>query len=119
MRQEKIQIVLKFTNTFHTLGTKIGIKDSKRHPFLKYSGDLHRYIQTEMDFLNISSLRVAYLYVVKIEKKFRHQNKWEFRSENLQQPEYDKDDPNKQPPKKPSKPQEKKGNRKTKKDTAK
>jgi hypothetical protein len=54
-----------------------------------------------MDFLDISSLGVAYRYVVKIEQKFRHQNKWEFGSANLQQPKYDKDDPNKQPPRKP------------------
>jgi hypothetical protein len=48
---------------------------------LKYHGALHRYIQTEMDFLDISSLGVAYRYVVKIEQKFRHQNK---RSSGLQ-----------------------------------
>jgi hypothetical protein len=52
-----------------------------------------------MDFLDISSLGVAYRYVVKIEQKFKHQNKWEFGSANLQQPKYDKDDPNKQSPK--------------------
>jgi hypothetical protein len=41
-----------------------------QHLVLKYYGDLHRYIQTEMDFLNISSLGVAYRYAVKIEQKF-------------------------------------------------
>jgi hypothetical protein len=51
-----------------------------------------------MDFLNISSLGVAYRYVVKIEQKFRHQNKWEFGSANPQQPKHGKDDPNQQPP---------------------
>jgi hypothetical protein len=50
-----------------------------------------------MDFLDISSLGVAYRYVVKIEKKFRHQNKTGVQSANPQQPKYDKDDPNKQP----------------------
>jgi hypothetical protein len=60
LRQEKIQKVLEFTNTFHTLRTKMGIKDSEQHLVLKYHGALHRYIQTEMDFLNISSLGVAY-----------------------------------------------------------
>ena len=44
------QVVPEFTNTFHTLHTKIGIKDSKRHLFIKYRRALHRYIQTEMDF---------------------------------------------------------------------
>jgi hypothetical protein len=72
-----------------------------------------------MDFLDISSLGVAYQYVVKIEQKFKHQNKWEFGSENPQQPKYDKDVPNKQPPKNQSKTQEKKGHRKIKKDTGK
>jgi hypothetical protein len=50
LRQERGQAVPEFTNTFHTLCTKIGIKDSERHLVLKYRGALHRYIQTEMDF---------------------------------------------------------------------
>jgi hypothetical protein len=119
LRQERGQAVSEFTNTFHTLRTKLGIKDSERHLVLKYHGALHRYIQTEMDFLDISSLGVAYRYVVKIKQKFKHQNKREFRSANLQQPKYGKDDPNNQPSENQSKPQEKKGNRKTKKDTGK
>ena len=45
-----------------------------------------------MDFLDISSLDVSYQYVVKIEQKFKHQNKQEFGSINMQQPKYDKDD---------------------------
>jgi hypothetical protein len=94
LRKEKIQTVSKFTNTFHTFLTTIGIKDSERHLVLKYHGALHRYIQTEMDFLSISSLGYAYRYVVKIKKKFRHQNKWEFGSVNLQQLKHGKDDPN-------------------------
>jgi hypothetical protein len=68
LRKERGQAVLEFTNTFHTLRTKLGIKDSERHLVLKYRGALHRYIQTEMDFLDISSLGVAYRYVVKIER---------------------------------------------------
>jgi hypothetical protein len=36
------------------------IKDSEQHLILKYHGGLHKYIQTEMDFLDISSLGVAY-----------------------------------------------------------
>ena len=72
-----------------------------------------------MDFLDISSLRAAYRYDVKIEKKFKHQNKREFRSTNPQQPKYDKENPNKQSPENQSKPQEKKGHGKTKKDTKK
>jgi hypothetical protein len=109
LRKERGQEVSEFTNTFHTLHTKLGIKDSEQHLVLKYCGALHRYIQTEMDFLDISSLGVAYRYVVKIEQKFKHQNKWEFESANPQQPKYDKDGPNKQSPENQSKPQEKKG----------
>jgi hypothetical protein len=60
-----------FTNIFHTLRNKLGIKDSERHLVLKYCGALHRYIQTEMEFLDISSLGVAYRYVVKIEQKLK------------------------------------------------
>jgi hypothetical protein len=36
----------------------------------------------EMDFLDISSLRAAYRYIVKIEQKFKKWSKWEFRFEN-------------------------------------
>jgi hypothetical protein len=119
LRQERGQAVSEFTNTFHTLHTKLGIKDSERHLVLKYRGALHRYIQTEMDFLDISSLGAAYRYAIKIEKKFKHQNKREFRSANPQQPKYDKDGPNKQSLENQSKTQEKKGHGKTKKDTGK
>jgi hypothetical protein len=84
LQQERGQAVLDFTNTFHTLRTKLGIKDFERHLVLKYRRALHRYIQTEMDFLDISSLGVAYRYVVKIKRKFKNQKKWEFRSANLQ-----------------------------------
>jgi hypothetical protein len=72
LHQERAQAVSEFTNTFHTLRTNLGIKDSERHMVLKYLGALHRYIQTEMDFLDISSLDVAYRYVDKIEHKFKH-----------------------------------------------
>ena len=67
LRQERDQAVPEFTNVFHTLRTKLGIKDSERHLALKYRGCLHKYIQTEMEFLDISSLGAAYRYAVKIE----------------------------------------------------
>jgi hypothetical protein len=38
LRQERGQEVSKFTNTFHTLRTKMGIKDSEIHLVLKYRG---------------------------------------------------------------------------------
>jgi hypothetical protein len=98
LRQERGQAVPEFTNTFHTLCTNLGIKYFERHLVLKYRGVLHKYIQTEMDFLYISSLGASYRYVVKIKQKFKHQNKQDFGSTNLQQPKYDKDEPNKQSP---------------------
>jgi hypothetical protein len=75
LQQEKSQTVSDFINTFHTLRTKLGIKDSEEHLVLNYCGALHMYIQNEIHFLNISSLGVHYRYDVKIEKKFRHQKK--------------------------------------------
>jgi hypothetical protein len=75
--QKRDQMVPDYTNIFHTLHSKLGIKDSEWHLVLKYRSGIHRYIQTEMDFLDISSLGVAYQYVVKIEQKFKQQSKWE------------------------------------------
>jgi len=57
------------------------IKDSELHLVLKYCGCLHRYIQEEMEFLNISSLGTTYRYAVKIEQKFK-QKKHDFGSAN-------------------------------------
>ena len=70
-------MVLEYTNTFHTLRSNMGIKDFEQHLVLKYRSGLHRYIQTEMDFLDISSLGVSYRYAIKIEQKFKQQSKWE------------------------------------------
>jgi hypothetical protein len=67
LRQERGKAGSEFTNTSHTLCTKLGMKDSEQNLALKYRGALHRYIQTEMDFLDISSLDVTYRYIVKIE----------------------------------------------------
>ena len=69
LRQERDQIVSKFTNIFHTLHTNLSIRDFERHLVLKYRGYLHKYIQTEMEFLDILSLGAAYPYAVKIEQK--------------------------------------------------
>jgi hypothetical protein len=64
-----------FTNIFHTLHTKLVIKHSERHLVQKYRGALHRYIQTKMEFLDISSLGVAYRYAVKIEQKLKQKTR--------------------------------------------
>jgi hypothetical protein len=45
LQQERDQAIPYFTNIFHTLRTKLVIKDSKRHLVLKYHGCMHRYIQ--------------------------------------------------------------------------
>jgi len=96
LHQKRDQKVPKFTNTLHTLRTKLSIKDSKRHMVLKYYGALHKYIQTKMEFQDISSLGVAYRYVVQIQHKLNKQNKWEFRSTNPQKPKYGIEIPNSQ-----------------------
>jgi hypothetical protein len=49
--------------------------------YLNYRSCLHRYIQEEMEFLDISSLGVAYRYAAKIEQKFK-QKKRDFGSAN-------------------------------------
>jgi hypothetical protein len=49
-----------------------------------------------MDFLDISSLGVAYQYAIKIKHKFKKWNKWEFGSTNPQQLKYVKGIPNSQ-----------------------
>ena len=57
------------TNLFHTLRTKLGIKDSERHLVLKYCGYLHKHIQEEMEFLDITSLGTTYRYAAKIQRE--------------------------------------------------
>eukprot|EP00253_Pinus_taeda_P014225 PITA_14225 len=84
LRQGRDQDVPDFTNLFHTLRTKLGIKDSKQHLKLKYHSCLYKYIQEEMEFLNISPLSIAYRYAVKIEQKFK-QKKRDFGSVNPKQ----------------------------------
>ena len=51
---------------------------------LKYHNFLHRYIQEEIEFLNISSLGATYQYAAKIEQKFK-QKKQDFGSANQKQ----------------------------------
>ena len=59
------------TNLVHTLRTKLGIKDLERHLVLKYRGYLHKHIQEEMEFLDITSLGTTYRYATKIKQKFK------------------------------------------------
>jgi hypothetical protein len=91
--QERDQAVPDFTNIFHTLRTKLGIKDSERHLVLKYHGALHRYIHTKMEFMYISSLGATYRYVVKIEQKLK-QKTWQFGPRNPSQQKPGKGVPN-------------------------
>ena len=94
LRQERDQAVSEFTNIFHTLRTKLGIRDSKRPLVLKYHGFLYKYIQTKMEFLDISSLGAAYRYAVKIEQKFKQRNRRDFGSVNTSQQKVGKGSPN-------------------------
>jgi hypothetical protein len=71
LQHKRDQAVLEFTNIFHTLRTNMGIKYSERNLVLMYHDGLHRYIQAEMEFLDISSLSAAYRYVIKIEQKIK------------------------------------------------
>ena len=82
LRQQRDQDVHELTNFFHTLRTKLSIKYSERHLVLKYHGCLHKHIQEEMEFLEITSFGTAYCYAAKIEQKFK-QKKRDFGSANL------------------------------------
>jgi hypothetical protein len=119
LHQERDQTVSEYTNKFHTLRTKLGIKDSERHLVLKYRSGLHRYIRTEMDFLEISSLGSAYRYAVKIEQKFQQKNKRDFGPAQKQGKGNSGSQNTGQGKDNQSQPQAKKGKEKTKKDTGK
>jgi len=97
---------VKFQKYLPYLGYQVGIKYSERNLVLKYCGSLHKYIQTEMEFLDII-LGASYRYDVKIEQKFKQHNKLEFGSANPQQPKYGKgslNSQNNQPQENQSKP---------------
>ena len=79
------EMVPEYTNIFHTLRSKMGIWEFEQNLVLNYQNVLHRYIQLEMDFLDISSLGEAYWYAIKIEQKFKKKNKQDFGSPNQQQ----------------------------------
>jgi hypothetical protein len=125
LRQQRGQDVHEITNLFHTLRTKLGIKYSEKHLVLKYRSFLHRYIQEEMEFLDISSLGVAYRYAAKIEQKFK-QKKRDFGSANQKHVKGTPKPQNKGPSQGrvaqdnlPTKPQAKNNTTKPKKDTGK
>jgi hypothetical protein len=75
MWQQRDQDVHDLMNLFHTLRTKLGIKYLEKHLVLKYRICLHRYIQEEMEFLDISSLGATYHYATNIEQKFKHKKR--------------------------------------------
>ena len=47
LQQQRDQDVHEMTNLFHTLRTKLGIKDSEKHLVLKYRSCLHRKQQMD------------------------------------------------------------------------
>lgn len=55
--------------------TNLGVMDSEKNLVLKYCGCLYRYIQDEMDLLDIPSLGITYHYVIKIEQKFKQKKR--------------------------------------------
>ena len=71
LRQQRDQDVHEMKNLFHTLRTTLGVKDLEKHLVLKYRSCFHRYIQEEMEFLDIYLLGVAYRYGDKIKQKFK------------------------------------------------
>jgi hypothetical protein len=94
LRHKRDQTVSEYTNIFHTLCSKLAIKDSNRHLVLKFHNGQHRYIQTKMDLLDISSLGVSYRHAIKIEQKFKKESKREFGFENTPQQNHGKGNPN-------------------------
>jgi hypothetical protein len=124
MWQQRDQDVHELTNMFHTLRTKLGIKDLEKNLVLKYRSCLHRYIQEEMEFLYISSLGAEYRYASKIEHKFK-QKKRDFGSTNQKQGKGTPKPSNKGPSQgevaqdNPPKPQAKNNTTNPKKDTGK
>jgi hypothetical protein len=84
LQQQRDQDVHELKNLFHTLCTNFCIKYSEKHLVMKYHIFLHRYIQEEMEFLDISSLGTTYRYAAKSEHKFK-QKKRDFGSWNQKQ----------------------------------
>lgn len=66
-----------YNNIFHTLCSNVGNKYFEQHLFLKHQSGLHRYIKTDMDFIDIP-LGVIYLYFFKLEQKLKQRNNKEF-----------------------------------------
>ena len=60
-------------NIFHTIHTKLGYFE--KNLVLKYLNFAHKYIQEEMEFLDISSLGTTYRYGAKIEQKFKQKKR--------------------------------------------
>jgi hypothetical protein len=71
LRQQRYQDVHELMNLSHTLRKKLCIKYSEKHLVLKYHICIHRYIQEEMEFLDISSVGTTYRYAANIEQKFK------------------------------------------------
>jgi hypothetical protein len=60
-----------YTNIFHTLRSKLGIKDYERHLVLKYHSGIHRYIQIEMQSKSvyISWTSPHYAFLINMQSK--------------------------------------------------
>jgi hypothetical protein len=84
------------TYVYDALKRVYGFDIWKRGVYVQTNKQKNMLSQLMGEFLDISSLGVSYRYVVKIEQKFKQQNKREFGSANLQQPKYGKGIPNSQ-----------------------
>ena len=62
LRQQRDQDVHELENLFHTLHTKLGIKDSDKTLVLNYHSCLHIYNQEEIEFLDISIGTILLLF---------------------------------------------------------
>ena len=71
-RDQDVHEVMKF---FHTLCTNLGFKYSERNLVLKYYNYLHKHIQDEIEFLDITSLGMACHHAAKIEHKFKQKKR--------------------------------------------
>jgi hypothetical protein len=71
----------KYTNAFHTLYIKLCIQHYEYHLVLKHCSNIHKCIEIEMKFLDISLFGATYHYVVNIENKFHHdiENKFQLK----------------------------------------
>ena len=63
LRQLKDKTVQIYTNEFHQLMARLGVREEQKLLVLKYINNLAPYIQQEMEFLTIGTIVDAFNYV--------------------------------------------------------